>query len=582
MSAQPVPVQTLHNVSLEPILAALKASLPAPRYKEAALFAEAFYGRMSNEEYRLRSPEAWAALARGFLDFVRERRPAKAAIRIFNPTVEEHGWESPHTVVQIVNDDMPFLVDTVSMTLAQHDISIHVLGHPVLRVKRDPGGHLLALGEGELESLMCLEIDRQTEPADLARIEADIVAALADVRSCVVDWRAMRDRLRAIAEELPGRTMPVPEAGRIEAQEFLRWAADDHFTFLGYREYEVATVDGEEVLRAKPGTGKGLLSSDERVGKPRPLKSLTALGLPASGSVDALILTKTNARSTVHRPGYMDYIGILQFDAQGKPIGEQRFIGLYTSSAYTRRPWDIPLVRERYEYVMQKSGLPPGSHSGKALRHILETLPRDELFQSGEEELFRTAMGILGLQERIRTKLFLRRDRYGRFYSALVYIPRDRFNSDIRRRIEALLMEALNGQRIDTTIQVGESPLAQLHLIVRPKAGGVEVDQAAIEARLAQIVRNWHDDLREALVARHGEDKGLKLANRYGKALPAGYIEESTPEIAAADVERVASLRSADDLRLSLYRPARGERALRFKLYRQGRDIPLSEVLPMM
>jgi glutamate dehydrogenase len=582
MSAQPVPFQTLHNVSLEPILAALKASVPGPRYKEAAIFAEAFYGRMSEEEYRLRSPEAWAALSRGFLDFVRERRPGQVAIRIFNPTVEEHGWESPHTVVQIVNDDMPFLVDTVSMTLAQHDIAIHVLGHPVLRVRRDPGGNMLALGEGELESLMCLEIDRQTEPADLARIEAEIASALQDVRACVVDWKAMRDRLRAIADELPSRPMPVSEAGRIEAQEFLRWAADDHFTFLGYREYEVATVGGEEVLRAKPGTGQGLLSSDERVGKPRALKSLTATGLPASGSVDALILTKTNARSTVHRPGYMDYIGILQFDAQGKPIGEQRFIGLYTSSAYTRRPWDIPLVRERFEYVMQKSGLPPGSHSGKALRHILETLPRDELFQSGEEELFRTAMGILGLQERIRTKLFLRRDRYGRFYSALVYIPRDRFNSDIRRRIEALLMEALNGQRIDTTIQVGESPLAQLHLIVRPKAGGAEVDQAAIEGKLAQIVRNWHDALREALVARHGEDKGLKLATRYGKALPAGYIEESSPEIAAADVERVSTLRSGEDLRLSLYRPARGEKALRFKLYRQGRDIPLSEVLPMM
>jgi glutamate dehydrogenase len=582
MSAQPAPVTTLHNVSLEPILAALRASVAAPRYREAALFVEAFYARMSEEEYRLRSPEAWAALARGFLDFVRERRPGQVAIRIFNPTVDEHGWDSPHSVIQIVNDDMPFLVDTVSMVLAQSDIAIHVLGHPVLRIRRDPGGNVLALGEGELESLMSLEIDRQTEAADLQKIQDEILKTLHDVRACVQDWKAMRSKLCQIAEELPKREMPVPEAGRAEAQEFLRWAADDHFTFLGYREYEVATAGGEDVLRAKPGTGMGLLKSEEHVGKPRSLKSLTAHSLPASGSVDALILTKTNARSTVHRPGYMDYIGILIFDGHGRAIGEQRFIGLYTSSAYTRRPWDIPLVRERHEYVMQKSGLPPSSHSGKALRHILETLPRDELFQSGEEELFRTTMGILGLQERIRTKLFLRRDRYGRFYSALVYIPRDRFNSEVRRRIEALLMDALNGQRIDTTIQVGESPLAQLHLIVRPRAGGAEVDQNALEGRIAQIVRNWYDDLREALVAKHGEDKGLKLLNRYGKALPAGYIEEVTPEIAVADVERVSALRGADDLRLSLYRSARGERGLRFKLYRQGRDIPLSEALPMM
>jgi len=582
MSAQPASVSTLHSVSLEPIFAALRASVPAPRYKEAALFAQAFYGRMSAEEYALRSPEAWAALARGFLDFVRERRPGKVALRIFNPTMEEHGWDSPHTVIQIVNDDMPFLVDTVTMAMTQNDIAIHVLGHPVLKLHRDPGGNVLALGEGELESLMCLEVDRQTEPADLQRIETDILAALEDVRAAVHDWQAMRRKLRAIADELPSREMPVSDEGRNEAQEFLRWAADDHFTFFGYREYEVSEVGGEPVLSAKPGTGLGLLKSDERVGKPRSLKSLGERSLPVTASVDPLILTKTNARSTVHRPGYMDYIGILSFDAQGRPNGEQRFIGLYTSSAYTRRPWDIPLVRERYEYVMQQSGLPPSSHSGKALRHILETLPRDELFQSGEEELFRTAMGILGLQERVRTKLFLRRDRYGRFYSALVYIPRDRFNSEVRRRIEALLMKELNGQRIDTTIQVGESALAQLHLIVRPKAGGAEVDQAALEAQLAHIVRNWHDELRETLVARHGEEKGIKLANRYGKALPTGYIEEVTPEIAAADVERAASLRSADDLRVSLYRPLRDGAGLRFKLYRQGRDIPLSEALPMM
>ena len=173
--------------------------------------------------------------------------------------------------------------------------------------------------------------------------------------------------------------------------------------------------------------------------------------MPQSGSVDALILTKTNARATVHRPGYMDYIGILKFDAKGKPIAEQRFLGLYTSSAYNRRPWEIPLVRERHEYVMQKSGLTPTGHSGKALRHILETLPRDELFQSTEEELLRTATGILGLQERVRSKLFLRRDRYGRFYSALVYIPRDRFNTEVRQRIEQMLKLALRASAATPT-----------------------------------------------------------------------------------------------------------------------------------
>src|SRR5690606_24047249 len=237
------------------------------------------------------------------------------------------------------------------------------------------------------------------------------------------------------------------DAGRTEAQEFLRWAASDHFTFLGYREYDVVKKGGSELLCPVEASGLGLLRGKEK-GKARDLKTLAAHYMPQSGSVDALILTKTNARATVHRPGYMDYIGVLKFDAKGMPVAEHRFLGLYTSSAYNRRPWEIPLVRQRHEHVMAASGLAPNSHSGKALRHILETLPRDELFQSTTEELQRTAMGILGLQERARTRLFLRRDRYGRFFSALVYIPRDRFNTGIRQRIEAALMRELQGERL--------------------------------------------------------------------------------------------------------------------------------------
>src|SRR5690606_7132285 len=255
----------------------------------------------------------------------------------------------------------------------------------------------------------------------------------------------------------------------------------------------------------------------------------------------------------------------------------------YTSSAYNRRPWDIPLVRERFEHVMRESGLKQDSHSGKALKHILETLPRDELFQSGEDELLRLATGILGLQERVRSKLFLRPDRFGRFYSALVYLPRDRYNTDLRLRIEALLKRALHADHVDTNMQVGESPLAQLHMIVRPRAGEkVELDQAALEAELADIVRNWHDDLRDALVAEHGEQEGLALASRYGRPLPTAYLQEAGTAVAADDVRHLSSLKGADDLALSLHRHHDGVGGLRLKFYRQGSDITLSDALPMM
>ncbi|HEY1139430.1 MAG TPA: NAD-glutamate dehydrogenase, partial [Lysobacter sp.] len=410
------------TVSLEPIIEAMRTRLPKSRHAETEAFITAFYKRMSSDELPQHDAQGWAELAIDFLDFARARKPGSALVRLFNPTIKGEGWESSHTVVQIANDDMPFLVDSVTMALAEQGIGVHVLGHPVVPFNRDKTGKILAIGEGQPESLMHLEIDRQPAEA-MPKIQKALEAVLADVRAAVREWPQMQAKMREVADDLVNRNLPVNEAGKREAQEFLRWAADNHFTFLGYREYEVVQKGGEEVLSAIKSSGLGLLRGKD-VGKPRLLTSLAAHYMPQSGAVDALILTKTNSRATVHRPGYMDYIGVLSFDSKGKPVREERFLGLYTSSAYNRRPWDIPLVRERHNYVMQQSGLKPDSHSGKALRHILESLPRDEMFQSSEEELLRTATGILGLQERVRSKLFLRRDRYGRFFSVLVYIPR--------------------------------------------------------------------------------------------------------------------------------------------------------------
>ena len=564
---------------LDPIFDAIRKRAGKGRQDDASAFASAFYQRMTEDELPMHGAEGWAALANDFLDFARKRKPGTPSMRLFNPTLAKHGWESPHTVLQIVNDDMPFLVDSVGMALAERGIGVHVLGHPVVKVARDRSGQLTAVGEGATESLMHLEIDRQSA-SDAAEIERALHAVLADVRGIVQDWPAMRRKMLDITEDLAKRRMPVDDAGRKEAQEFLRWAADDHFTFLGYREYRVRKQGSEEVLSADADTGLGLLRARESA-KPRKLTSLAAHYMPQSGAADALILTKTNARATVHRPGYMDYIGVLSFDAEGRAIAEQRFIGLYTSSAYNRRPWEIPLVRERHEYVMRKSGLQPTGHSGKALRHILEKLPRDELFQSTETELYQLAIGVLGLQERVRSRLFMRHDRYGRFYSVLAYIPRDRYNTEIRLRIEAMLKETLRADRVDSTIQLGDSPLAQLHMLVRPRKGETAVaDTAQIDAKLAAIVRNWQDDLRELLVSRHGEERGLALANRYGRALPAGYIEKVSAAVAADDVEQLAALGSDNDLRLSLCRDLEG--GLRFKFYRINDDIPLSDALPMM
>ncbi len=563
----------------------MRGIAPPTRYNEATLFAGAFYARMNADEFETREMSAWAELAYGFFEFAQVRKPGQTLIRMFNPDPEQDGWESAHTVIQIVNDNMPFLVDSVGMVLANLGIGVHVLGHPVIRVQRDADGQMTTLGEGQAESLMHIEINRQAGTDAFAHLQKEIEKVLEDVRICVADWAAMRERAVQSAEQLLQATTPLPAERVREASDFLRWLADDHFTFLGYREYKVVNADGDSVLHAQPDTGLGLLRDDRRAGRPRSVRALIESLNAPENEPEALILSKTNSRSTIHRTGYMDYVGVLEFDAQGKACGERRFIGLYTSNVYNQSTWEIPLVRQRNEYVVDRSELPADGHSGKALRHILETLPRDELFQSNRNELFHTVMNILSLQERIRPRLFLRRDRFGRFFSVLVYIPRDRFNTDARRSVEAMLMETLNGQRIDTTSQVGESPLAQLHMIVRPKAGTHgDVDTAALGRRLEEIVRDWHDALREQLVQRSDEAHGLELANRFGRALPAGYIEDVSPEAAAIDVERLAALDETHDLGLNLYttQDAEGGQHLRFKLYRLGQDIGLSEALPLM
>ena len=557
-----------------------KSGFPTQRLDEAQFFISAFFSRVAAGDLELHTASEWAGLIAGLLDFVQQRQPGRAAVRVFNPQAGHAG----RSVVQIATDDMPFLVDTVSMIVSTR-LQIHAVIHPVVKAVRDTSGRLQRLGadDGAPESVMHFEIDRLADEAEMAQLKTQIESSLDDVRASVNDWSRMRDQALAIAADLPNRQLPLNKDSMQEAVEFMRWLADDNFTFLGYREYEVTQADGDEVLRSVEGSGLGILHKQERSMAPRSLRSMAASELPQSGSTDAIILTKTNARSHVHRQGHMDYVGVLRFDAHGKPVAEQRFLGLFSSNAYMARPQDVPLVRQRVEAVMARSGLKRDSYSGKSLRHILETLPRDELFQSNEDELYATAIGILELRQRARTRLFVRRDRYGRFFTCLVFVPRERFNTSVRERIENMLRDALHGEQIDSSVLMGEAALARLHIVVRPKIGDhVSYDAAALEQSVAAIVRNWHDDLRDALVKLMGDHDGVVLANRYGKALPAGYVEDVLPAAAAEDVRQLALLKGDDAVRMSFYHPEQRPEELRFKVYRSGADIALSEVLPQL
>jgi glutamate dehydrogenase len=569
------------------IVEQLSALTPAPKLAEAERFTRALLARTPPDELSEKSSKHWAELALSLLKFWRERKVNDVKVRVFNPSHESHGWESSHSIVEVINDDMPFLVDSASIAMQNSRLQTHLIMHPVLVVKRDPGGHVLSFdidGAGQRESIMHFQIDRIAESSELESLQTQLLAAMHAVRASVADFQAMRSKANEIAEDLPKRKSPHDAQSVAESSDFLRWIANDHFTFLGYREYRAETLNGQEVLQSVPGSGLGLLRSEEAKPSSRPTAQLAARDLSAHETPSIIVMSKTNARSIVHHAGYMDYIGVLRFDGNGVAVSEQRFLGLYTSSAISTHPWDVPLIRKKIAEVQARAGLNPRGHSGKALLHVLEGLPRDELHQASVDELTELALGILSLQERQRTKLFVRRDRFGRSISCLVYIPRERINTDIRERIEQMLKRALHGERIDATVQVSESALARLHVVVRPKAGDKPaIDLPELQQKLAQIVRNWHDDLRDILIQRHGEDKGLKLSQKYGRALPAGYIESITPFVAAMDVEHAAALRSADDIRLSLYRSRKkNDGNLRFKLFKFNSTIALSDALPLL
>ncbi|HXM82060.1 MAG TPA: NAD-glutamate dehydrogenase [Burkholderiales bacterium] len=545
-------------------------------------FARLYYAEVDPEELAAREPLDLKGAAAAHLAFGRKFSAGKAKIRAYNPVFEEHGWQSTHTAIEIVNDDMPFLVDSVAMEVNRQGLTLHLVIHPVLRVARDTGGELLSIfqpnesSKGRLESFMHVEVDRQSDPAKLAELEAGIARVLADVRAAVEDWRAMQARLAEIVKRLSPDSYD-------EERAFLAWLLEDHFTFLGCRAYDLATVNGEDMLRIVPGSGLGILRErGETV-------SASFATLPPEARKRArvkelLVLTKANARSTVHRPGQLDYVGIKQFDAAGNVRGETRFLGLYTHAAYSENPMQVPLLRRKLGDVIERAGLLPAGYSGKALASILEAYPRDELLQISTEDLYRHALAILQLGDRQRLRLLVRQDPYSRFVSCLIFVPRDRYNTELRVRFQRILTEAFNGASSEFDLDLSAATLGRILMRIRTKPGEMvaQPDLKALERRLVEAMRRWEDDLHAALLERHGEERANSLYRAYEHAFPAGYREEYTVRSAVIDIEMIESL-AAGGLGMNLYVPPGAEPGmLRFKIYRRGTRVALSDSLPML
>jgi glutamate dehydrogenase len=498
----------------------------------AETFAHHYYQGVPPADLIDRDPLDLYGAALAHLRFGQQRQPGQAKVRVYNPQIERHGWQSTHTIVEVVTDDMPFLVDSVSMALNRLGLLTHLTIHPVVPVRRDADGAIEAVleavpgdgGGATFESFMHLEVDRQSDLERLEAMRAGLESALADVRAAVEDWRTMLGKIEVALKDLEPGAKVIDADDLEEARAFLAWIADNHFTLLGYGCYDLVRDKGGDQLRRVDGSTLGLLRrQDSGSAVSRSFAALPPDIRRQAREPRPLVITKANARSTVHRPVYLDYIGVQRFDARGKVVGEHRFLGLFTSAAYNRNPRQIPLLRHKVAEVIERANLPAAGHSGKALTNILETYPRDELLQTDEDELFQIAQEILHLQERQKIRLFLRRDPFARFVSCLVYVPRERYDTELRRRFQKLLQEALGGTEVDYQAQVSEAMLARIQFIVRTPDGiPSEVDPAELEARLAEAARSWTDRLAEALIDAHGEEEGNQLFTAYGSVARAG------------------------------------------------------------
>jgi len=560
----------------------------------AASFADTFYAYVPPDDILDRGPAELAGAVLSIWSFGQNRKPGKTLVRAINPREKKDGWTTAHTVIEIVNDDMPFLVDSVANALSRQGLTVHLVIHPIVKTLRNKSGALTRLLDPEsrdltatTESFMHVEIDEQGDPQALKKIVADLKQVLADVRAAVEDWPHMRAEIAKVLVELDAAPPPLPPEELDEGRQFLRWLDDGHFTFLGYRDYTFPHGKRKTRLDIVPGSGLGILRKDDaRVFEG--VRNLASLPPEVDAFVQQpklLLIAKGNRRATVHRPVHLDAIGVKQFDEHGRVTGERLFVGLFTSVAYNRSPRFIPLLRRKLDQTIEAAGLHPNSHDGKALMHILETFPRDELFQIGNEELLEISTGILHLQERQRTALFVRRDPFERFVSCLVFVPRDRHDTNLRKRIQFILENAYQGecQTFDTQLDQ-HSVLARVHFMIRTTPGEIPaVNASEIEARITNAARSWSDKLQEALVKDRGEEKGLALNEDYANAFSAAYQETFDASVAIEDIDVIQRMFETGLIGVNLLRrPDQGAREVRFKIYSMAIQVTLSDALPVL
>ncbi|QDP72831.1 NAD-glutamate dehydrogenase [Legionella israelensis] len=583
------------DLIIEAVTERIKQKLTGKQVKNCTRFIRQFFNTVSLEDLKEWDIDDLYGAAISFWALIEERSPHQTKIRIYNPDFERHGWQTTHTVIEIITDDMPFLVDSIRMVIRRMGFSLHLIMHiGGLKIERDEQGRVIDFQAKKVkaneapalhhEAAIFLQIDRQTDPYVLEEMHRNFERVLEDNRVVYEDWGKMRERVRAAIKELDDISSVVDKDEVEETKAFLQWIEDHHFTFLGVRDYELVQKGKETILQSIPETGLGVLRENLSKSSARSISAMTPEARELTLSSRILVMSKTNTLASVHRDAYTDYIGIKRFNKQGQVIGERRIIGLYTSAAYNTNPKHIPFLRRKVALVMEKSNLSPRSHAGKVLINILDTLPRDDLIQASEDELLEMAMGIFYMQERNRIRMFARQDVYRRFISCLVYVPKERFNTELRQAMQQILAESFNAKEISFSTRFSESVLARIHFIIRidPKHCP-DYDLKEIEKKLIEVGRSWPDELQHYLLETFGEEESNRLFAEYKDAFPVDYCEHFSPRTAVYDIKHIRQLSDENPLGMNFYRPMHeGPDSFRLKVYQHETTIALSDVLPIL
>ncbi|HSW70769.1 MAG TPA: NAD-glutamate dehydrogenase, partial [Gammaproteobacteria bacterium] len=574
------------------ILTFFQKRLPKGQAVLLETFAQRFLSACAVEDLRERSIDDLCGALLSQWNHIYQRKPGESKVKVFNPYLETDHWQSPHTIVEISHDDIPFLVDSARMELDRLGYQVHFVIHiGGLKVRRDAHDRItdiLPTGatnkEATTEAPIYIEIDRIIDNTALEELALNIEHVLGDVRLAVADWRNMIAKMEESINELENNPPPLDTDDIAESKAFLRWLIGNNFSFLGCRDYKLIGNGVNRALQMIPGSGLGVLRDKAGGRAARRYAELPPQARKIALSKHILIIAKTHTKSTIHHPGYTDYIGVKRFNEKGELIGERRFIGLYTSSAYHSNTRGIPFVRHKVAKILQDLRFPPDSHDGKEVVHILETLPRDDLFQGSHEELMELTLGIVQLQERKRIRLFVRPDAYGRYFSCLVYVPREIFTTDLSNTMQEVLMRAFGGIESTYTTYFSDSVLARIHYNVRvDQKSRPQVDVSELEQQLVAAARSWADELKARLIQTFGEADGLRYFVKYNKAFPASYTESCSPLIAVEDIRKIETLSPEQPLGMSFIKDSeRGAEILRFKLFHIEQIIVLSDVLPTL